>query len=196
MHPATSGPTIPTITVRRTGFCHAPSGPFDLERLPGRGGERWNDAGAVTAYLALRPSVLLAEWARHLDPGGLPPDTQCWSVDVRLEDVVDLRDASIRGALGLPVDLAWVLDTAQTRDVAATLRYLHRVSGLIVPSAAFLDQPHLGSVVAFLDREADIRDVVVGQPRRVGGWGSRPGDARMDQLGRSRSRSAVSSSPA
>ena len=56
-------------TMRPTGYIYAPSAPrLDPDRLVGGGAERWNHAEELAWYLGLDPCVIVAEWARHLDP--------------------------------------------------------------------------------------------------------------------------------
>jgi RES domain-containing protein len=147
---------------------------LDPERLvtaaePGR----WNDAGAPAIYLPADPGVLLAEWGRAFGVER-PFDVALWSVVASLARALDLRRPVVRAALDLPEPAAWILDPDQTRDLAADARYRGGVDGLVVPSAAFLDDPDRWSLVAFLGAGQTATDVVA-DPERVGRYRWAPG---------------------
>ena len=58
-----------------------------------------------------------------------------------IRGLVDLRDAAVLRALGVPQEPERYLDRELARSVAATVRSDERHAGIIVPSMAFLDRP-------------------------------------------------------
>jgi RES domain-containing protein len=118
-------------------------------------GNRWSRPGQPTIYLGGDPSLALAELARHLPAGDGFPPAWVWTVDVRLDAVVDLRSQ----------DAAWVLDAERCRDVASDLRR-RGAEGLIVPSVAFLDRADRSNLVIFAERIGEL-DRAISDPNRV-----------------------------
>ena len=172
---APTGAPAPPLTDRYAGLTTPLTGRLfafgpDDDRLdPGclvtsAGPGRWSDAGAPAIYLPADPGVLLAEWGREVGVDG-PVDVALWRVRVALDRVLDLRQPAVRSALDLPEAASWILDPDHTRNVAADARYLGGVSGLVVPSAAFLDDPGRWSLVAFLEPGRPATDVVVAADR-------------------------------
>ena len=142
-----------------TVYCHAPVGePFDVDVLarPADPSHRWDVAGARTAYLASSPAVALAEFARH---AGDAADRVLVALDVAELEVLDVR--------GVPQPTTF-LDRSAARRLALTARQ-SGVSGLLVPSAAFLDRPRDAfNIVLFCDRIPGGVAGVVGGARQVG----------------------------
>jgi RES domain-containing protein len=123
---------------------------LDVEDTVTTQGNRWSQAGEPTVYLAGDPSVALAELARHSAPDEAP-DGVIWSVAVRLDAPVDLRDPAIRRAYADDGAAKW-LDHDWCRSLAGELRATGAHDGLIVPSAAMLDRPERLNVVVFVER--------------------------------------------
>lgn len=73
-----------------------------------------------------------------------------WAVDVRLDEVLDLREAATRETLGLPDGRWWVLDRDRCLALARSVR-TGSCGGLIVPSVALLDQPERWNAVVFAE---------------------------------------------
>jgi RES domain-containing protein len=125
-----------------------------------RTGNRWSRPGEATIYLASDPGVALAEFGRHW-PDELEA-TCIWAVDLRLRAAVDLRDGERLGEFGLSDDPAWIRDADRCAEVARAVRASPRNDGMIVPSAAFLDDPDRWNVVVFVDRlELPLASVVL-----------------------------------
>jgi RES domain-containing protein len=136
---------------RATAWSTGPDGTdLDVSTLATTDGNRWSGPGEPTIYLAGDPGVALAEFGRHWSPQG--DETHFWCVQLELAQAVDLRDDATRVWLGLPDDVAWVLDSYTCRAVARLLRAATRYDGMIVPSAAFLDDPTRWNAVVFLER--------------------------------------------
>lgn len=112
---------------------------------------RWSQAREPTAYLAGDPALALAEFARHAPRQG-DPDGVIWTVEVRLESVVDLRDLEARRTVAPGAEPASWLDRDWCRSIAARLRASGDCDGLVVPSAAMLDRPERWNLVVFVDR--------------------------------------------
>jgi RES domain-containing protein len=126
---------------------------------------RWNTEGVPTIYLSGDPGLALVESGRH--PDDLEGHSQLVSVDLDLPRAVDLRDGSVREALGLPDGLDWILDRDRTRAVAQSIRSSGGADGMVVPSAGALDQPERWNVVVFADDRARVTASLA--PPRPGG---------------------------
>jgi RES domain-containing protein len=118
-------------------------------------GNRWSRPAQPTIYLAGDPSLALAELARHLPADESIPPAWVWTVEVRLDAVVDLQGD----------DSAWILDAERCRDVASDLRE-RGADGLIVPSVAFLDRPDRWNLVIFAERIGEL-DRAISDPNRL-----------------------------
>jgi RES domain-containing protein len=141
------------------------TGPFDPEALVSDEGatDRWNGPGEPTLYLALDPGVAIAEAGRHL---ATHADSQriCQRImrlAVTAARIVDLRDRDSAAAAGLssPLD---ILDRETARTVAAGLRRNGSFGGILVPSAAFVDDPARANLVLFMEAFDGIRSVIEG----------------------------------
>ena len=143
-------------------FRHIPAGShFNVldTRFAGLAADnRWNAPGEPTLYLAGDLGVALAEYARHLrdDVGmaGAPlvHERAVYQIEVRLEAVLDVRDARVRSAIGLHGGPRRFLDRAVARATAHFLRTTTPAHGLLVPSVAFLDDPARWNLVVFLEK--------------------------------------------
>ena len=145
--------------------CVPDNGPVELDALVSSDGhdDRWNRPGQPTLYLALDPGVALAEAGRHqpASAGREPACQRLLRLDVDAADLVDLRDPASLAALGIDRGPFDFLDREWARAVASRLRLRSgSVAGLIVPSAAFLDDPSRGNLVLFMERAGEVRDVV------------------------------------
>jgi RES domain-containing protein len=155
-------------SIRPTAYVYGPSVPrLDPETIAGgAGNERWSRDGQLAMYLGLSPAVVLAEWARHLDPDSA---MTVWRLALRDVRVIDLRRPAVRDALALPRDPAWALDRGRTQAAADMIRGGLPVDGLIVPSVAFLDRPEEGNLVVSLSDPSQARELVRSS-RPVGAW--------------------------
>jgi RES domain-containing protein len=123
---------------------------FDVSDLVTTDGNRWSLPGQATLYLASDPGVALAEAGRHW--GRTRGDLALWSVRVTLDAVADLRRRDQWSSLTIPADPCWLLDRERCRGIASRLRADGDADGLIVPSAALLDDPTRYSIVVFVER--------------------------------------------
>lgn len=100
----------------------------------------------------------MAEFGRHMTEardasgGRLVQARSVYRLDVRLEALLDLRDAKVRGALGLHGGARRFLDIAVARATANFVRYTTPAQALLVPSVAFLDDPKRWNLVLFLEK--------------------------------------------
>ncbi|HET9456218.1 MAG TPA: RES family NAD+ phosphorylase [Candidatus Limnocylindrales bacterium] len=145
--------------------CVPENGPVELDALVSADGEndRWNRPGQPTLYLALDPGVALAEAGRHQPPSDEngPACQRLLRLDVVAADLVDLRDPASLAALGIDGAPCAFLVRERARGLASRLRSRSAsVAGLIVPSAAFLDDPSRGNLVLFMERAGEVSDVV------------------------------------
>jgi RES domain-containing protein len=140
-------------------WCHVPADEaVDPERLVTMGGDddRWNGPGEPTLYLAVDIATAVAEFARHLE-GPLDRASarrRLLGLRIELDALVDLRLPRSREVLDI-VDAVMLRDRALTRDVARRVRSDEYVTGLLVPSVAFLDRADdtsRGNLVLFVDR--------------------------------------------
>lgn len=155
-------------------FCHIPAhAEVDPAALAAPGThDRWGDPGQPTAYLACDVGVALAEYGRHHDPTSTRAARRLLRLELVVDGLVDLRDAATLAALGRSADLTAFLDRGACRAVARRVRAIPGVTGLIVPSMAFLDQPARCNVVLFGERLAGgVAAAIVGI-EAVGGLGT------------------------
>jgi RES domain-containing protein len=123
---------------------------LDVAALVAATGNRWSLPGQPTLYLASDPGVALAEAGRHWGRTG--GDTAFWSIRVTLDAAADLRRRDLWSGLTTPDDPCWVLDRERCRAIANRLRADGDADGLVVPSAALLDDPARFNVVVFVER--------------------------------------------
>jgi len=111
------------------GIRHIPSNsPYGVldTRFAGRVGDnRWNQAGDPTFYIASDRSVALAEFARHFHERQNPTlasvaiERAVFELDVPLRAVLDLREPSVRTALGLrALDASWTLRSRVPQQIS------------------------------------------------------------------------------
>jgi RES domain-containing protein len=127
--------------------------------------DRWNGPGQPTVYLATDLAVALAELARHLDPEeGDRVLRRLLGLELDLDGLVDLRDATVRERVGAPRDVEAFRDRDVAREVADRIRSDAAVTGLLVPSMAFLDDPQRANLVLFVERlGGEVAPLVRGQ---------------------------------
>jgi RES domain-containing protein len=157
-------------------YRHIPEGSsYDVLdfRFAGRGLEnRWNYPRQPTLYLARDAGVAVAEFGRHLDENRAPAlrsqvqARQLYRVQVRVERLLDLREASIQGA----ISIANAPHCFLTQDIArATANYIRATTSaqaILVPSMAFLDQPERWVSVLFLEKlPNDVRAFILSVER-------------------------------
>ena len=130
--------------------------PWSLERLIDTDGGRWSRSDERTIYLASDPGVALAEFGRHVPRKGATVDGSLWTVEVALDDVIDLRDTRDDS----------LLDQRRCRAIAADWREAG-VPGLIVPSVAFLDHPDRFNLLVFPDLLGARLSDVIRSPQRL-----------------------------
>ena len=126
----------------------SPIGVLDF-RFAGTGRRnRWNLSGQPTLYLASDHGVLIGEFARHLDrdralPGQPTAEARrVYDLRVRLDAALDLRDPRLCAELSLRDAPACFLDRALCQAVSGYVRRTTPAQALLVPSIAFLDDPH------------------------------------------------------
>ena len=139
----------------------APFGVVDF-RYAGRSSfNRWNRRGEPTLYLASDRAVAIAEFARHLrddnDPavGRHAITRRLFDLQVRLDAILDLRDPDVCAALALSGAPACFLDVEIARATADYVRRTTPAQALLVPSMAFLDDPHRWVMVLLLEKLPD-----------------------------------------
>ncbi len=143
-------------------FRHIPAGAqFDVLdfRYAGRGGEnRWNEAGEPTLYLAGDIGVAIAEFGRHFEVNRTPAlasttiERMVYRLDLTVDAVLDLRRSEVCAALSLANAPACFLDIASARATARFVRTTTVAQGIVVPSAAFIDQLDRWCLVLFLEK--------------------------------------------
>jgi len=164
--PAPARPWPASAPWRAPAWCTGPNGvDLDVARLATTEGNRWSGPGEPTIYLAGDPGVALAECGRHWD--ARQRDAEFWCVRLDLKAAVDLRDDATRVWLGLPDVVDWVLDAHTCRAVAGLLRASARYDGLIVPSAAFLDDATRWNAVVFLEHSESSLSTVIRTERKA-----------------------------
>ena len=124
--------------------------PSDAAGLMGRSGDHWTLPGQPTVRLASDPGVAVAEAGRTW--GGPGDEMAVWSARVTLDAVADLRRRDLWSRVTIPDDPCWILDRERCRGVAGRLRAEGDADGMIVPSAAVLDDPRRFAIVVFVER--------------------------------------------
>ena len=143
--------------------CVPDNGPVELESLVSTDGEndRWNHPGEPTLYLALDPGVAIAEAGRHHEPAADAESCQrLLRLEVATDELLDLREPSTADALGVDGAPFTFLDRDRARQLASRIRREGSAKGLIVPSAAFLDDASRGNLVLFAERAGPVEGVV------------------------------------
>ena len=139
----------------------------DVHSLVTVDGNRWSVADQPTLYLASDEAVAIAEAGRHWSERS-GPLAMCRAT-VTLDAVADLRRRDRWSSLLIPADPCWLLDRERCRGIAARLRDAGECDGMIVPSAAFLDDPSKWNAVVFVDRlGTDLSSAVAVEAPTVG----------------------------
>ena len=129
-------------------------------RYAGAGnGNRWNELGDPTLYLACDIGVLIAEWGRHVVPR-FPdqPDLDeslhqdVYSLKLKIDHVIDIRNADIARSVRITDIKRDALDMTLTRSAADVIRNRTRAQAMLVPSVAFLDDASRWNLVVFLEK--------------------------------------------
>ena len=119
-----------------------------------------NEFGAL--YTSLDPKTAAHEVARGLRARGVDPEQfpegawWVYELEIKLESVLDLTDASVLEKTAISADLLTGSDVNVTRRVATNARD-RGYEALLVPSAA---APGSNNLIVFLDR-AQMRPVVL-----------------------------------
>lgn len=162
-----TGPPVDDLVapIVRRSWCMGPvRSSLAADDLVSTEGNRWSALGEPTVYLARDPGVAIAEFGRHwtddLEAAAMS------SVEFRLERALDLRQPDVRRILDIAPDPTWVLDRNRCRSIARELRAAGTCDGLLVPSAAFVDDDSRWNAVIFVDRLArPLADVLrIGTP--------------------------------
>ena len=139
---------------RSAAVCTVPAtDPLNIASLVTTETDRWNASGEPTLYLAGDIGTALAELGRHWEPA--MSDVCLWKVELELSAAVDLRRREVRSAIRVPDDPRWFLDSQRCREVAERVRQ-GGSDGLIVPSAAFLDDLNRWNAVVFADGDPGL----------------------------------------
>lgn len=142
-------------------YRHIPDGAYNVLdfRFAGLGQDnRWNRAGEPTLYLAGDRGVAIAEFSRHYAEVRVPrlalhtQRRQLYRLEVRLEQVLDLRQPEVRRALALPDSLTVFLNREIARAAADLIRAATATQAILVPSIAFLDQVDRWVLALFLEK--------------------------------------------
>jgi RES domain-containing protein len=145
-----TGAPVTAVPVSTRAFSTGPAGArLDVSRLPSTEANRWSRQGEPTIYLAGDPGVALAELGRHWEEQR--GEVAIWSLHLALRAAADLRDPATRAILDVPDDPRWILDQDRCHALASRLRWGGTHDGMIVPSAAFLDDPSRWNAVVFAD---------------------------------------------
>jgi RES domain-containing protein len=130
---------------------------FDFSRAGQGAGNRWNDQGQPTLYLAGDLAIAMGEWTRHMQVDrGLPATSvrprRVYQVAVSLDAVLDLRDPAVWQTIALDDAPTCFLDPGKAQATARYIRTMTTAQGLLVPSIVFLDDLTRWNLVLFLDR--------------------------------------------
>lgn len=146
---------------------------LDFQYAGAFAGNRWNEQGDPTLYLAGDPGVLVAEWGRQLhgslssDLIGQTVEREVYRLYLRLDRVLDLRDRETSESLGIMDGLHQFTDRIVARATAARIR-ASGVQAMLVPSIAFLDDPSRWNLVVFLEALPDNTQAWIPRVERIG----------------------------
>ena len=131
------------------------------------GNNRWNEPGDAVVYFAGDLGVGLVEAGRHVRDGAEPEGVErtAWAIPLRMDGLVDLREADPREVLGL-TDRYWFLDRERCQHISGRLRSSGK-RGILVPSAGFPDDPQRWNLVSF-DTHPESLTRLVKEAREVG----------------------------
>jgi len=135
-----------------------------------RAGGRWNPPNSFrTVYTCVERETVVAEFRRSIGPGrdvrALASTYVVWQLNVRVDNLVDLRPLKHRRAVELPEPFDENVPKEACRQIGAAAYYV-RYKGLVVPSAA---RPGAINVVLFPDlfEDGDACEVMHEDPRHL-----------------------------
>lgn len=143
-------------------FRHIPANsPFDVLdfRFAGRStGNRWNEPGQPTLYLAGDEGVLITEWGRHFDIDRsralrtASTDRAVYRLTLTIDRVLDLRDPETWSTLSLSDAPGCFMTIGIARATAQFVRTTTAAQAILVPSIGFLDHLDRWCLVLFLEK--------------------------------------------
>lgn len=149
----------------------SPFGVLDL-RFAGRAsGNRWNEPGQPTLYLAGDDGVLIAEWGRHFEVArsralqAASTERAVYRLTIAIDQMLDLRDPAACAALSLSDAPTCFLSVEIARATATFVRRTTAAQALLAPSVCFLDQPDRWCLVLFLEKLPSMEAVVTSVSR-------------------------------
>jgi RES domain-containing protein len=151
-------------------YCHVPaSSPFAVDALAKRddGHDRWGTPGEKTVFLASDPAIAVVEFARHREPGSPDDERRLMRLRLRAVTVLDVRQAPVAEAVGMPSP-GLVVDRELARRIAADVRFTGICQGLIVPSAGFVDRLDRTNVILFAEHLGRDLSDILSEPEEVG----------------------------
>jgi RES domain-containing protein len=129
---------------------------------------RWSGRGVRAYYFASDRAIIVAEHARHIAadlPAGHAEkiEREVFRAPVSLERTLNLTDPRVVAMMGADPINTWILDLAKTQAAGSyLLSQVPGLQGIIVPSAAFLDDHARFNVVVY--RNAIDPGVAFGAP--------------------------------
>lgn len=153
-----------------------PNDPLDPSFAAQTDQNRWNLRGQSTLYLARDARALSAEAARYADPRALDPlvvalarPRRIWAVTAAIDRVLDLRQAEVCAALGLPdPPYGFMRDRRRCQEIATWLRTQTETRAILAPSMALLDQPEHWVMALFVERLPTFPEPFLVDPERLG----------------------------
>lgn len=136
-------------------------------------GNRWNEQGEPTLYLAGDPGVLVAEWGRQLHRSlsaeviGKTVEREVYRLYLRLDRVLDLRDRETAAKLDILDGPHRFVDRGLARATATRVRAAG-AQAMLVPSIAFLDEPSRWNLVVFLEAVPDDTNIWIQRVETIG----------------------------
>jgi RES domain-containing protein len=130
----------PLVGFHDLAYRHVSVGTDPLSGVGARiNGGRWNPPDSYsTLYFGLGEETVFAEWARAAARQGLAPEDflprNLHTVNLDIDELLDLRTPDAREAVGLTEAMMEAEDQSACQEVGNAAHYLGR-EGLIVPSA-------------------------------------------------------------
>lgn len=143
---------------------------LDFQFVGSKRGNRWNEPGDPTLYLAGDPGVLITEWGRHLQDYGETVTTKrdVYRLHMSIKSLIDLRSADVRKAYAFGLGPETMTNVELAQSIANRVRRTTTAQAMLVPSIAFLDDLTRWNLVVFLDKMPRSTDTWITRVERIG----------------------------
>lgn len=136
-------------------------------------GARWNPAGTAALYTSLDRETSLAEAEYSISLQPLPPETRrtIYRIEVKLNNVLDLRAEEVLAVLGLTSAERTGIELSMCQEIGGAVAWLGH-DGLLVPSARHKNGSNL--VIYPTSQASDTEFEVLDSEEILASGGKRP----------------------